>query len=86
MFVSNNIFADYSKTDSYKLIHIFKPIHTHIDKPVQAYINRLIQSNIDTHTYLALKIHFVLTFFAYYIRLHSYTLIHIFKSIHTVHT
>jgi hypothetical protein len=24
-------FADYSGTDSYTLIHIFKPIHTHID-------------------------------------------------------
>jgi hypothetical protein len=37
MFLSNKIFADYSRTDSYTLVHIFKPIHTHIDTPVQAY-------------------------------------------------
>ncbi len=46
-------FADCIRTDSYTLVHIFKPIHTlfytHIDTPVQTYIYRQIQSCIDTH-------------------------------------
>jgi hypothetical protein len=49
MLVSNKLFADYSRTDTYTLTHTFKPIDTHIDTPVQAYIFRLIQSYIDTH-------------------------------------
>jgi hypothetical protein len=38
MCVLNKIFfANFSRTDSYTLIHIvFQPIHTHIDTPVQA--------------------------------------------------
>jgi len=66
---------------SSRYIHI-----THLDTPVQAYIYMLIQSVIDTYTYLALKIHLVFAFFAVYSGIDSYTLIHIFKSIHTHYT
>ncbi len=52
-------FADYSRIDSYTLIHIFKPTHTHIDTTVQEYIYRLIQSYIDTHIQLSRYILFL---------------------------
>jgi hypothetical protein len=73
-------FADYISIDSFTLIHIFKPIHTHIDTPVHQY-----QADPVIHRYtnLALKIYFVLTYFADYSRIDSFTLIHIFKPIHT---
>jgi hypothetical protein len=41
-FVLTKLFANFSRIDSYTMIHIFKLIHT----PVQAYIYGLIQSYI----------------------------------------
>ena len=70
----------YIQADTYTLNIIHK------DTLVQAYIYMLIQSVIDTYTYLALKIHLVFAFFAVYSGIDSYTLIHIFKPIHTHYT
>ena len=71
-------FADYT------LIHIFKPIHTHY---TLRYASTSIYLYADTvshwYIYLALKIHLVFAFFAVYSGIDSYTLIHIFKPIHT---
>ena len=71
-------FADYT------LIHIFKPIHTHY---TLRYASTSIYLYADTvsnwYIYLALKIHLVYAFFAVYSGIDSYTLIHIFKPIHT---
>ncbi len=71
-------FADYT------LIHIFKPIHTHY---TLRYASTSIYLYADTvshwYLYLDLKIHLVFAFFAVYSGIDSYTLIHIFKPIHT---
>ena len=53
-------------------------IRTHIETPVQAYIYRLIQLHINTN--FSFQDTFAFAFFA------DYTLIHIFKPIHTHYT
>jgi hypothetical protein len=52
------IFQHFYAEEAQTLAEHQLPMYT----PEQEYINMLIQSYIDSHTYLALKIHFVLKF------------------------
>jgi TRAP-type C4-dicarboxylate transport system permease small subunit len=59
----------YSGIDSYTLIHIFKPIlayytYRYASISIFMYLNVYADTVIHWYIYLALKIHFVLTFFA----------------------
>ncbi len=80
-FMIHFVFAFFA---NYTLIHIFKPIHTHY---TLRYASTSIHLYADTvshwYIYLALKIHLVFAFFVVYSGIDSYTLIHIFKPIHT---